>query len=109
MQKKHIYENILIDKSKEEFLDLLNHDNIRIERIVSNGQKSEEDFWYEQEENEFVLLLDGDAVLEIQNEDGSIKEIELNKNEYINIKAYVKHRVKYTNTSKPTVWLAIFY
>lgn len=104
MQKKHIYENILVDKSKEEFLDLLNHDNIRIERIVSNGQKSEKDFWYEQEENEFVLLLKGSAILEFEN-----KEMPLIEGDFVNIKAFTKHRVKYTSEDETTIWLAIFY
>lgn len=108
MEKKHILDDIIIDKSKEEFTDLLKNKNVRIERIVSNGQTSPKEFWYDQEESEFVLVLEGFAILELQI-DGEIKEVELNKNDYIDIKAHTKHRVKYTDTSKPTVWLAVFY
>ena len=102
--KKNIFENIIIDKGKEQFFDLIKNDNIKIEKIVSNGQSSSVNFWYEQEKSEFVLILKGDAILEFEDE-----EIELKEGDYINIKAFTKHRVKYTNKDKPTIWLAVFY
>lgn len=108
MSKKNILENIILDKTSEEFIDLISTKNVRIERIVSNGQTSPKDFWYDQEENEFVLLLDGEAILEFKEED-NVKEVKLCKDDYIDIKAHVKHRVKYTDTKKPTIWLAVFY
>lgn len=104
MEIENIFQNISIDKSKEEFIDILKSDNIRIERIVSNGQSSKKDFWYCQEENEFVLLLEGNAILEFESE-----EISLSKGEYININAFTKHRIKYTSETVSTVWLAVFY
>lgn len=104
MEKENIYENILIDKSNEEFTDILNKDNIRIERIVSNGQSSKKDFWYCQDENEFILLLEGKAILEFED-----KTIELKKGDYLDIKAKIKHRVKYTSEEESTIWLAVFY
>jgi len=104
----NLLENIIVDKSKEEFLDILKHENVRIERIVSNGQSSQKDFWYEQEENEFVLLLQGEAILHIQ-EETQIKEVHLKANDFIDIKAHTKHRVEYTSKEQPSVWLAVFY
>ena len=100
----NIFKDILVNKEQEEFIDLVKSKNIRIERIVSNGQTSEKDFWYEQDENEFVLLLEGDAIIEFED-----KEIELKKGDYIDIKEKIKHRVKYTSESEPTIWLAVFY
>lgn len=100
----NLLENVIVDKSKEEFLDILKHENVRIERIVSNGQSSEKDFWYEQEENEFVLLLKGSAILEFEN-----KVMPLIEGDFIDIKAFTKHRVKYTSEDETTIWLAIFY
>ena len=102
--ENNIFENIIIDKNKEQFFDLLKNDNIKIERIVSNGQCSPINFWYEQEKSEFVLILKGNAILEFEDE-----EIELKEGDYININAFTKHRVKYTNKDEPTIWLAIFY
>jgi cupin 2 domain-containing protein len=105
MNKQNIFDKVNVDKSNEEFIKILREKNIRIERIVSNGQKSDEGFWYDQDENEFVLLLDGDAILEFENN----KEVELKKGDFIDIKAREKHRIKYTSTTQPTVWLAVFY
>jgi cupin 2 domain-containing protein len=102
--KKNVFENIIIDKSKEQFFQLFKNDNIKIEKIVSNGQSSPINFWYEQKENEFVLILKGNAILEYEN-----SELVLNEGDYINIPAFTKHRVKYTNKDEPTIWLAVFY
>lgn len=104
MKKKNIYENILINKLDEEFTDILKNEKLRIERIVSNGQSSKDNFWYEQDENEFILLIEGDAIIEFED-----KEISLKKGDYLDIKAKVRHRVKETNNKNPTIWLAIFY
>jgi len=78
--------------------------NIRIERIVSTGQSSPPDFWYDQDENEFVVVLQGSAVLEFAS-----GERVLTSGSYLLIPAHQKHRVKSTSRSEPTVWLAVFY
>ncbi|MFA7083656.1 MAG: hypothetical protein WC141_03865 [Arcobacteraceae bacterium] len=59
MEKIALYDNITVDTHAEKFLEIFKNDVIRIEKIVSNGQKSPDDFWYEQEESEFVLVLKG--------------------------------------------------
>ena len=104
MNKLNIFDNLPIDKSREQFNELLQKENIRIERIVSNGQKSEDNFWYDQEENEFVMLLEGHAIVEFED-----KECELKKGDCINIESHTKHRVKQTSDKEPTIWLAVFY
>ncbi len=73
----------------------------RIERIISFGAQSPANFYYDQDEDEWVCLLEGSA--KIQFED---KEIELKKGEQLFIKAHQKHRVSYT--SKDCIWLAVF-
>ena len=105
---ENIFKDIKIDKNNEQFFDLLKTKNIRIEKIVSNGQTSPKDFWYDQDENEFVIVLKGEAVLEIQK-NNEIVELKLNNGDFINIKAHEKHRVKYSSLEEPTVWLAVFY
>ncbi len=89
----------------EEFKTLLESKKIKIERIVSSGQNSPEDFWYEQEENEWVIVLEGEAILSFENENDVI----LKKGDFINIPSYKKHRVKSTIKNSYTIWLAIFY
>ena len=77
---------------------------IRIERILSQGQASALDFWYDQPQHEWVIVLQGAARL--QFEDGLI---DMKPGDFINIPAHKKHRVAWTTPDEPTVWLAVFY
>ena len=104
MEKYNIFEEIIVDKSEEKFFEIFKNETIKVEKIVSNGQVSPENFWYEQEENEFVLLLEGFAIVEFED-----FEMELKKGDCLNIKAMQKHRVKFTSLDEPTVWFAVFY
>ena len=101
-----IYKNIPEKIPDEIFEKILEYKNVRIERIISNGQASAKDFWYDQDENEWVILLKGSA--EILFEEQSEK-IFLKEGDYINITAHIKHRVEYTDQNVETIWLAIFY
>lgn len=83
---------------------LLQAKHIRIERIVSHGQSSPEGFWYDQEENEFVLLAQGAARLQFENE-----VFEMKAGDWINILAHRRHRVDWTAPDERSVWLAVFY
>lgn len=104
MDKLNIFENISQDKENEQFLKIIKNNTVRIERIVSTGQISPDNFWYDQDENEFVVLLEGCAILEFED-----KECELKKGDCINIESHIKHRIKYTDINGPTIWLAVFY
>jgi len=104
MEKYNIFEQIIVDKNEERFFEIFKNETIKIEKIVSNGQISPENFWYEQEKSEFVLLLEGFAILEFEN-----RIVELKKGDCLNIEAYEKHRVKFTSLDEPTVWFAVFY
>lgn len=84
---------------------LLNHPNVHIERIVSRGQANAEGFWYDQDMNEWVLLLQGAARLRFEGGDA----VELIPGSHINIAAHQKHRVDWTDPNKVTIWLAIYY
>jgi cupin 2 domain-containing protein len=108
IEKLNIFDNIPLDKKNENFFEILQSKTVKIEKIVSNGQKSDENFWYDQEKNEFVIVLKGEAILQIiENEE--IKSIKLREGDYLDIKAHVKHRVEYTSQNEPTMWLAVFY
>jgi cupin 2 domain-containing protein len=90
----------------EEITDLLiSSDDIRIERIISFGQITAPDCWYDQTQNEFVLLLQGEA--RIVFEDG--KEIHLTKGNYIEIPAHLRHRVSYTSDNPVCIWITVFF
>ena len=90
--------------SAEEYVEVLKSDNnVRIERIVSEGQISPPDFWYDQDEWEYVIVLQGSAELETESE-----KITMNAGDWIIISEHERHRVTYTSKEPPCVWLAVF-
>ena len=82
----------------------LSHGNLRIDRIVSHGHTSPPGFWYDQEQHELVFLLQGAARLQFGD---TVRELKVG--DYLNIPAHCRHRVDWTTSDEPTVWLAIFY
>ena len=83
---------------------LIQSDGVRVERIVSHGHASPEGFWYDQDEHEWVMVLQGSARLQLED-----RTLELGPGDYINLPAHIKHRVQWTTNDQPTIWLAIFY
>lgn len=79
--------------------------NMRVERIVSYGHASEDGFWYDQSEDEWVMVLAGEGVLEIE---GERHYRTLGPGDAISLPAHTKHRVISTAAEQATVWLAIF-
>lgn len=102
----NIFDNIPSDLSEEVFQNIISTKIIRIERIISHGQKSPPDFWYDQEQSEWVILLKGYAEIRFDNNPELIK---LNPGNYLNIPAHQKHRVEKTDLNEATIWLAVFY
>ena len=95
-------DNIPTSSKEEIFQTITQNENIKIERIISYGQTTPKEYWYDQSEDEFVLVLEGEA--KISYDDKSIYH--LKKGNSLYIKANQKHQVTYT--SNPTIWLAIF-
>ena len=102
--------NLLADSpespTEEVFETLVSATAVRIERIVSHGQASPADFWYDQPQAEWVLVLRGAARLQF---DDSPELVELRTGDYLNIAAHRRHRVDWTTPDEPTVWLAVHY
>ena len=105
-QLNNILKNIPNNLPEELVNILAEGNNFRLERIVSKGHTSPKGFWYDQVENEFVLLLKGKAEVLFEDE---IKPVTLSEGDYINIPAHKKHRVEWTDPKIETVWLALFY
>jgi cupin 2 domain-containing protein len=80
--------------------------SVKIERIVSRQNASPEGYWYDQDWNEFVLVVKGSAGLKFDGED---EIVVLKAGDYLNIAAHVKHRVEWTDASSDTIWLAVHY
>lgn len=93
-------------KTREEvFQDILRTDSFRIERIISHGGVSPDGFWYDQKEDEWVLLLSGTA--ELSFADG--RKILLAPGDCLLIPRHVRHRVEKTDQGQDTIWLAVHF
>ncbi|CAK0746986.1 cupin 2 domain-containing protein [Gammaproteobacteria bacterium] len=90
--------------SEELFQTILGGPNFRIERIISHGHVSPEEFWYDQEEQEWVVLLRGAARLRFED-----TLVEMKPGDFLNIPAHQRHRVEWTTPDEPTIWLAVYY
>jgi cupin 2 domain-containing protein len=101
----NMFDDIPAGLPEELVQTLLSTPGVRIERIVSLGHASPEGFWYDQEGGESVLLLSGAARLRFEGEE----PIELQPGSFINIPAHRRHRVEWTDSGEPTVWLAVHY
>ena len=98
----NIFELPQLPQSKEVTTILAENENIRIERIISTGQVSS---WYNQNETEFVFLLEGNAVIEYDNGNSVV----MSKGDTLLIEPHERHRVSYTSSEPPCVWLCVFY
>lgn len=91
--------------SEELFATLVVTDTVRIERIVSKGHVSPADGWYDQDGNEWVILLRGAARLAF--DDG--REVSMAPGDWLEIPAHRKHRVAWTDPEQDSIWLAVHY
>ncbi len=64
MSKNNIFASIPEHIQEEIFEDLHKTDQIRIERILSRGQTSPAQGWYDQADHEWVIVLEGSSVLQ---------------------------------------------
>ena len=78
---------------------------LRIERIISLGHASPEGFWYDQDQHEWVMVVQGEAVLAVEGQ----PDRHLKAGDYLTIPAHTRHRVVSTASTQVTIWLAVFY
>lgn len=102
----NIFGNLPSDASVEHFETIVQAEGSRVERIVTYGQGSPDGFWYDQAQNEWVMVLRGHAKLEIE---GHTELVELKSGDYVDLVAHTRHRVAWTTPAEPTIWLAIHY
>ena len=89
----------------EVFESIFEASHVRVERIVSRGHTSPAEGWYDQEEHEWILVLEGAGTVRFE-EGGSVH---LGKGDHLTIPAHSRHRVSWTDPERVTVWLAVFY
>ncbi|MGA2032976.1 MAG: cupin domain-containing protein [Thermoguttaceae bacterium] len=103
---ENLFDNIPAIVAEEMFTTLFQANDVRIERIVSEGHASPPEFWCDQDRNEWVMVLEGSAAVQF---DRDAEPVTLRRGSYLNIPAHAKHRVVWTDPSQKTVWLAIHY
>jgi cupin 2 domain-containing protein len=103
---ENIHDHIPESLPEEVFQVLLENKRFRIERIVSRGQKTPEGQWFDQDAEEWVLLLKGAAGLRFEGHDPVVN---LRPGDYLHIPAHTRHRVEWTAEHEHTVWLAIHF
>jgi len=106
INKKNIFGDIPAEFPDELFKEILAGNTFKMERIVSRGHASPEGFWYDQEENEWVILLQGSAGLSFEGREESVV---LHSGDYVRIPRHLRHRVEWTDPDQETVWLAVHY
>ncbi len=92
------------DGKSELFSTLFEQPGYRVERIISAGHTSPSQGWYDQDEHEFILLLQGEAVIEFENQES----VTLKQGDFINIKPHQLHKVAYTSADPHCIWIAVF-
>ena len=106
MHIRNIFSDVQKQTSDEALETILQAQKFKIERIISHGHATAEGEWYDQDKDEWVLVLKGNAGLLFEGDDETIA---MKTGDYINIPAHRKHRVEWTDPEEETVWLAIHY
>jgi cupin 2 domain-containing protein len=103
---RNLLSNLPVRLAGEQVDLLLKKPGLRIERIVSTGQVSPPGFWYDQPDDEWVLLLAGAAAVAFEDEPAART---LRPGDWMEIRAHRRHRVEWTDPTEPTVWVAVHY
>lgn len=100
----NIYTEIPAKLPQELFETIISGNNFTLERIVSLGHVTPSGDWYDQNRDEWVILLQGSAKL-LFRADNQI--LHMNAGDYCFIPAHKQHRVEWTDPQKHSVWLAL--
>ena len=106
MKRNNLFSQIPDSMDDETYEPLLKTDHIRLERIISAGQSTPHGEWYDQEMDEWVILLKGSAGLLFE---GETEVFVMNPGDYVSIPAHRRHRVEWTDAKEKTIWLALHY
>jgi cupin 2 domain-containing protein len=98
---KNLFANLPAGTGGEDSLTLFENRNVKITRIVSQAYSSPAGFWYDQADDEWVIVLRGQATVEL----ASGEFVEMAEGDYLTIARHVKHRI--ARTSEKTIWLAV--
>ena len=99
-----LFRNLPNATQAERLEQLCQSKSFRIERITSAGQVSPPDFWFDQSNDEWVLVIQGEAEISLLEPD---ETIHLAAGDWLLIDARRKHRVEATSREPVTIWVAV--
>ncbi len=105
MKTKNIFDSIPDNLTDEIFEPLIHGKNFKLERIISYGHTSPETGWHDQNHDEWIMILKGDAIITFEDKN----DVKLIEGSYLNIPAHTKHRVSWTSQKTETIWLVIHF
>lgn len=106
MKTGNLFENVLLNSENEIFEEILRTKTLKLERIISTGQSTPAGEWFDQDNDEWVVLLNGCAEILFEGDNETIK---MEEGSYIFIPAHRRHRVESTSLYEPTIWLALHF
>lgn len=106
MKPHNLFQAIPTPLTEEWFQVIAQGRHAVVERIVSKGHHSPPGFWYDQEWDEWVVVLEGCAGVEIWGRD---EIVTLEKGDHMTLRAHEKHRVAWTAADRRTIWLAVHF
>lgn len=106
LKKENIFQKVPDKLPSELFDTLLQNDAFTLERIISKGHCTPGGQWYDQEKDEWVIVLQGAATLRLEDRQ---EPIFLQPGDHVLLKAHVRHRVEWTEPDRETIWLALHF
>jgi len=104
MKLSNVFLNMPNDNQSEIFETIADLKNVRIERIISSGQATPAGQWYDQAQDEWVILLAGSAEISLEEQQETFKLV---AGDYLLIPSHCRHRVECTDQTQQTTWLAV--
>jgi len=106
MSCPNLFESIPDVTAGEIFESLIQTSHFKLERIISKGHATPPGEWYDQDMEEWVLLLKGSAGLLFEGE----AEIRVMRpGDHLHVPSRRRHRVEWTDSAEKTIWLALHY
>lgn len=100
----NLFNNLPDAHGEEEFDTLARVGRARVERIVSSAHFTAEGEWYDQEQDEWVMLVSGEAGLRMADPE---QIYHLRAGDWVLIPAHRRHRVEWTKSDQQSIWLAV--
>jgi cupin 2 domain-containing protein len=101
----NIFQSIPDNLDSEIIETIVQSKTVKVERIISKGHSSPATSWYNQPQSEWVIVLQGEAIITVEND----RDYTLVSGSFLNLPAHTRHKVKWTKPDIETVWLAVHY